>query len=207
MSQIEKAEKQQDQNKDDDNTIMQNGNDVLDEDQIDGEFDDFLKQGGLDVDEMAAPKEVAPVTVAKEDSNDKEEDEEMKEVKDTEPDENMKGYLNKQSNKLMNSDDQSNDVIQNVVGGIGDSLKFGAKMLKDTVGKAVPISKLEKEYFALKNGVLYWYQNERARKAKGQIVVRNIGALEINPKNKLEITLLYQKKVYKLQSLDTVWQA
>ena len=35
-------------------------------------------------------------------------------------------------------------MIQNVVGGIGDSLKFGAKMLKDTVGKAVPISKLEK---------------------------------------------------------------
>lgn len=98
-------------------------------------------------------------------------------------------------------------MIQNVVGGIGDSLKFGARMLKDTVGKAVPISKLEKEYFALKNGVLYWYQNERARKAKGQIIVRNIDALEVNPKNKLEITLLYQKKVYKLQSLDTIWQA
>ena len=46
-------------------------------------------------------------------------------------------------------------MIQNVVGGIGVSLKFGAKMLKDTVGKAVPISKLEKEYFALKEQLLF----------------------------------------------------
>ena len=80
-------------------------------------------------------------------------------------------------------------------------------MLKDTIGKAVPISKLEKEYFALKNGILYWYPHERARKAKGQIIVRNIDALEINPKNKLEITLLYQKKMYRLQSLDTTQYA
>ena len=63
------------------------------------------------------------------------------------------------------------------------------------------------EYFALKNGILYWYPHERARKAKGQIIVRNIDALEINPKNKLEITLLYQKKMYRLQSLDTAQYA
>ena len=77
---------------------------MLDEDQIGDEFDDFLKQGGLDVDEMAAPKEAAPLSLAKEEANDKEE-EEVKEVKDTEPDENMKGYLNKHSNKFMNGDD------------------------------------------------------------------------------------------------------
>lgn len=93
------------------------------------------------------------------------------------------------------------------MGGIGDGLRFGARMLADTVGKAVPISRLQKEYFALKNGVLYWYQNERARRAKGQIVVRNIEAIEINAKNPLEISLLTRGKLYRLQSLDTKWYA
>jgi hypothetical protein len=41
---------------------------------------------------------------------------------------------------------------------VAASLKFGASILRDTVGKAVPINKLveENEYFAIKKGVLYW---------------------------------------------------
>lgn len=47
----------------------------------------------------------------------------------------------KESNKIGGEKDQ--DMISGVVGNIGDSLKFGAKLLKDTVGKAVPINALE----------------------------------------------------------------
>lgn len=85
--------------------------------------------------------------------------------------------------------------------------------LSKTVGKAVPVDKLVEgvkdglqmgsEYFALKNGVLYWYQNQKSRKSKGSIIVKDIIALEINPKNKLEINIMYQDKLYKLQSPET----
>lgn len=39
------------------------------------------------------------------------------------------------------------------------------------------------------------------------IIVKDIEALEINPKNKLEINLLYKNDIYKLQSLDTIYYA
>ena len=98
-------------------------------------------------------------------------------------------------------------MISGVVGNIGDSLKFGAKILKNTVGKAVPINALEQSYFALKNGILYWYTHERARKALGSIIVKNIEAIEINQKNKMQVSLLYQDKLYKLESLESIYNA
>lgn len=111
----------------------------------------------------------------------------------------MKGFLMKQQSKV-NSGDQN--LLNGVVGGIGDGLKFGAKFLKDTVGKAVPISNFEKQFFALKNGILYWYAHQRARKALGNIIVKDIQAIEINPKNKKQISLLYDGKLFKLDSLS-----
>jgi len=72
----------------------------------------------------------------------------------------MRGFLMKQSNKINQGEDDG-DLLKGLVGGIGDGLKFGigmgARFLKDTVGKAVPLNKLELEFFALKNGILYWY--------------------------------------------------
>ena len=108
MSQIEKAERQNEANgKGGQDASIYALQDVIEEDMVEGEFDDFLKQGGLDVDEMeaAASKGNQMFTSAKEGKNDKEDDDEEKEVYDTEPDENMKGFLNKQSNKLMTGED------------------------------------------------------------------------------------------------------
>ena len=110
--------------------------------------------------------------------------EEEKENRDVEPDEMMRGFLMKESNKI-NSGEGEGNLISEMVGGLDYGLKFGAKLFKDTVGKAVPFNQLEKEFFALKNGILYWYTHERARKANGSIIVKNIEAIEINPKNRL----------------------
>ena len=52
----------------------------------------------------------------------------------------------------------------------------------------------------MKNGILYWYSHERARKAAGQIVVKNIEAMEIKDKNRKQISLLYEEKLYTLES-------
>ena len=64
----------------------------MDEDQIEGELDDFFKQGGLDVEEMQAPiveEEIKSSTGADGVGADKEK-EQLKlkvEIKDVEPDE------------------------------------------------------------------------------------------------------------------------
>lgn len=109
MSQIEKAERMQNDPNNMNNPDMgaYDPQDVIEEGMVEDEFDDFLKQGGLDVDEMeaAASKGNQLFTASKEDQNDKEEDEEEKEVYDTEPDENMKGFLNKFSTKILSSED------------------------------------------------------------------------------------------------------
>lgn len=57
------------------------------------------------------------------------------------------------------------DLVSNLVDTFGSVLQSGAsaltKTVTNTVGKAVPLDKLVqpigKEYFALKNGTLYWY--------------------------------------------------
>lgn len=80
--------------------------DELAEDEVDAEFDDFLKQGGLDVEEMQAPKvQETPKKNGllaatngqldgKDGANTNEEEEKLaKEDRDTEPDESMAGYL------------------------------------------------------------------------------------------------------------------
>ena len=99
---------------------------------------------------------------------------------------------------------ENKDALSNLVGGLEDGLKLGASSIKDGLNKTIKINKhFQKDYFALKNGVLYWYPHERARKSKGSIIVKNIKVLKINPKNKLELTIMLDQKIYSLQSLDT----
>ena len=132
--------------------------------------------------------------------NKKEEDEESKKdddnekdkvIKDTEPDENMTGYLNKTEQKMTGGEGLSN-LVGNAFDTLGGGLKTGGGFILKNLSKAVAVDKLVKEvgvlaqeYFALKNGVLYWYQHRRSRKSKGVIIVKDIIALEINPKNRL----------------------
>lgn len=67
----------------------------------------------------------------------------------------MCGYLNKHV-QVFNAE-KSGDVVSNVIGQLGSGLNFGAQLVRVAVAKAVPLGALEKEYFALKNGVLYWF--------------------------------------------------
>jgi len=64
-------------------------------------------------------------------------------AEDTEACEHMKGMLIKTS--LVVGKDEGADVIDGILKGI----KFGAKMVKDSVNSS--------EFFAIKHGVLYWY--------------------------------------------------
>jgi hypothetical protein len=71
----------------------------------------------------------------------KEEDEKIN--KDTEPDEMMSGWLLKNKVNLKKNEEGGN-IMSNVVDGIGGGIGFGLSLLKNTVGKAIPIENLEK---------------------------------------------------------------
>ena len=89
-----------------------------------------------------------------------------------------------------------------MVGTLGEGLnfgaKFGTKILKETVGKMAPLNNLDQEYFAIKNQVIYNYNNERTREAKNQIVIQNIEVFDINAKNKNELTIMLDGNLFKL---------
>ena len=62
----------------------------MDEDQIEGELDDFFKQGGLDVEEMQAPiveEEIKPSKTGIDGKVGADKEKEEVEIKDVEPDE------------------------------------------------------------------------------------------------------------------------
>ncbi len=80
-------------------------------------------------------------------------------MKNTDPDENIRGFLIISLSQV----NEDNDILGNVVGG----LKFGAKLLKDSTKISAVMKNVDANYFALKNGVLYWYSHERARKSIG----------------------------------------
>lgn len=87
-------------------------------------------------------------------------------VFNTDPDERISGWLTKSTVKMPGGGGNKEggddgDILGMVVNGIGSSLKFGIKTFTETIQiKAI------KQYFALKNGVLYWYAHERARGPK-----------------------------------------
>lgn len=165
-------------------------------------MDDFFKQGGIDVEEMKMQKDKVnqPKTDQKKDEDDEFASDQEEEYKNVDPDENMTGYLSINVENIGSGENK--DTLSNLVGGLEDGLKFGTSQIKEGLNKSIKITQM-KDYFALKNGVLYWYPHERARKSKGSIIVKNIKVIKINPKNKLELTIMMETKIYSLQSLDT----
>lgn len=97
--------------------------------------------------------------------------------------------------------------MSNVVEGIGGGIGFGLSILKNTVGKAIPIENLEKQYFELKNGILYWYNKPKARVANGSIKVKDISLIEIDNKNRKQVKCLYQDSLYTFESVESQYNA
>ena len=150
------------------------------------------------------------------DKNQNKKEKQAQEKRDVEPDENMRGYLKKTERQMV--EDHAHEpgganinmnVLGDVVGGLGDGLRYGAKMLQDQMGIAAlsaPIVNLvvRQEYFALKNGVLYWYPSEKARRASGSIILKDVEALQINQRNRTQINLLYDGVRFTLETMNSL---
>ena len=152
-------------------------------------MDDFLKQGGVNIqNEEEELKESA-----KSDSKKVE----ALPVYNTDPDQRMSGFLSKSSAAIPGGagGGEGGDILGMVVSGIGSGLKMGLKTFTETIQ-----IKHTKLYFAIKNGVLYWYAHERSREALKQIDIKLMKAIEISPDNIREFYIINKKKCYRLLS-------
>lgn len=156
----------------------------------DGNFniDDFLKEGGINIDDLSVPNTVG----GRSDILSKKLEEEKKEpVYNTDPDDKMSGYLVK-SSVPMDGNQEGDDIFGMMISGIGSGMKLGLKMFTDTIQ-----IKQKKQFFAIKNGILYWYSHARARSAKNQIVIKDAKAVDKVQKSPKEFIILYKKKLYR----------
>jgi hypothetical protein len=165
------------------NDVENNAND--DDDSMGINIDDFLKEGGIDIDVL--------------DPNKKGEDEEEKKddvSMNTDPDEKMTGHLYKSSIKMEGQfGEGGDDIVGTIISGFGGGLKLGFKFLTETVQ-----IKKKKNYFAIKSGILYWYSKERSRSAANHIPIKETKAIEINSKNPKEFYIFYKSKCYRFES-------
>ena len=151
------------------------------------DMDDFLKQGGINVDEAAEEAK------AEEQEENKAGGESEVVKYNTDADEKMCGYLVKSSMKMPGSGG-GDDILGMVVKGIGNGMKMGFKLFTETIQ-----IKQTKKYFAIKHGVLYWYSHERAREAQKQLEIKQLKAIEINKENPKEFYIIVRKKCYRLR--------
>ena len=84
------------------------------------------------------------------------------------------------------------DILGKVVNGIGSGLKLGLKTFTETIQ-----IKQIKQYFAVKNGVLYQYSHERSRESEKHIDIKQTKAIEISPDNPREFYIVIKKKCYR----------
>lgn len=74
-----------------------------------------------------------------------------------------------------------------MINGIGTGMKIGLKIFTEAM-----FIKQSKEFFAIKNGILYWYAHERARKAKKHIPIKDAKAIELDKKNPKGFYVVYK---------------
>jgi len=82
----------------------------------------------------------------------------------------------------------------------GDPNKLGLKALEGYLEKkSAGFTKAwEKRYFAIKNGKLYWYNNDRAREALNHLDLKNVH--DCVAKKEKKFTFQYENKTYKLKA-------
>jgi hypothetical protein len=86
------------------------------------------------------------------------------------------------------------DLVGSVLSGIGAGVKIGFKLFTDTIS-----IKKKKNFFAIKNTILYWYGKENSREAKNNIPIKEMKTVEINSKNPKEFYIFYKKKCYRFE--------
>lgn len=128
------------------------------------DLDDFLKQGGIEIDELDENFEATEIEKQNKAKRNKEK--ETDKVKKIVGRDNMNGWLFK-SNDDLNEDKALFDTVLNTVTDTFHSVV-------DNINK-----KRTKRYFRIKKGHLYWYLKEDSDKAQNDLDIKKIEHLEI----------------------------
>ena len=83
---------------------------------------------------------------------------------------------------------------RNLLGGLFSTVKNSLGHLANTVHK-----KRSERYFAIKRGVLYWYEHKQSRKAQNEIPITDIKKLEFDDQSKTVFYIIHKHKCYKLE--------
>ena len=97
----------------------------------------------------------------------------------------MEGLLYKQSVNMSS---------HNLLGGLFQGVKSSLGYFANHINK-----QRSERYFAIKKGILYWYESKESRKAQNEILIKEIKSLEFDDKSKTEFYIIYKHKCYKLE--------
>uniref|UniRef100_A0A7S3KKK7 PH domain-containing protein n=1 Tax=Euplotes crassus TaxID=5936 RepID=A0A7S3KKK7_EUPCR len=143
---------------------------------------DFLKQGGIELDELDEKQEEELRRSRKLTKRKK-----KKEDKKIVGREDMEGWLFKSNEDLSTN----KGIFDKVLNTVTDTISIVA----DNVNR-----QRTKRYFRIKKGHLYWYTKEDSDKAQNDVDIKKIEQLELNKDNPKMIFLVAQNKLYKLES-------
>jgi hypothetical protein len=146
-------------------------------------IDDFLKEGGIDVDQLDD----------KSDINDDQKNAHLKNLKSKDEKkiivgrENMNGWLFKSKDNL----NQDKALLDTVLYTVTDTFHS----VVDNINK-----KRTKRFFRIKKGHLYWYTKEDADKAQNDLDIRKIDQIEICNDNDKMLLIVIENDLYKLEA-------
>lgn len=146
------------------------------------DLDDFLKQGGIDVEELDEKIDETVVEKEKEKKLKLKRTQTLKEIVGRE---DMSGWLFKSNDSL-----KKRGIFDTVLNTVTDTIELVA----DNIDK-----KRSKRYFRIKKGFLYWYTKEDSDKAQNDLDIKKIEHLEMNKDNDKMILIMIKEKIYKLE--------
>jgi hypothetical protein len=145
------------------------GHDKVEDDEDDPGFDieDFLREGGINLDELDEDEQ----EITGENKTGEEEEEKIVGSN------KMSGYLYKQGVSMKKDNNLFVSMISAVTSTVKSTVNFVADQagnLASTIFTNQSLIKGSRRFFAIKNGVLYWYNNDKAREAMNKMMIKDI---------------------------------
>lgn len=159
---------------------------TVESDEEEFNIDDFLKEGGINVDQLDEKELEKEFELEKSRRKTYKANKKKKKEKKIVGREDMKGYLFKDNEDISSS----NGIFDKVLNTVSDTFGMVADNIKTTRSK---------RYFRIKKGHLYWYKEEDSDKAQNDLDIKKIEQLELSKEDNRVIFLVSGNKLYKLQ--------
>lgn len=154
------------------------------DEQEDLDMDAFLREGGIDLEQLDDQSQEVRQTKAKP-------VQERAKIVEIVGRENMSGYLFKQETSIEDS--------SQLFGKIFSTVTDTVNMFADTLNK-----KRTKRFFRIKNRRLFIYNNAKSDKAEEDIVIKDIEVLNYDEDSKKSFYFLYKRTVFRMEAKNNI---